>query len=89
MNLRPAPFPFLPRFQNGPRRPGCAPENLFNNGKDFPPPRTNRAPLTAPGRSEDFQREGKGGNCKGKAIRSLRLCPASRWSALSCSENLE
>jgi hypothetical protein len=54
MNFWPAPFPFLPRFQNGPRRPGCAPENLFNNEKDFPPPRTNRAPLTALGRSENF-----------------------------------
>ena len=50
----PARFPFCPMFQNGPRRPGCAPENLFNTGKDFPPPRTNRAPWTAPGRSEDL-----------------------------------
>ena len=36
-----APFPFTSRFQNGPRRKG------------FAPPRKNRAPLTAPGRSED------------------------------------
>ncbi len=54
MKRPPAPFPFLPMFQNGPRRQGCAPENLFKTGKDFPPPRTNRAPLTAAGRSEDF-----------------------------------
>ena len=50
----PAPFPFRSMFQNGPRRQGCAPENLFKPGKDFPPPRTNRAPLTAAGRSEDL-----------------------------------
>lgn len=50
----PAPFPFRSMFQNGPRRQGCAPENLFNHGKDFPPPRAQRAPLTAPGRSEDL-----------------------------------
>src|ERR1041385_1430652 len=50
----PAPFPFASRFQNGPRRQGSAPENLFNTRKDFLPPRTNRAPLTAAGRSEDL-----------------------------------
>jgi hypothetical protein len=50
----PAPFPLPSMFQNGPRRQGCAPENLFNRGKDFPPPRIRRAPLTAPGRSEDL-----------------------------------
>ena len=38
----PARFPFSPMFQNGPRAQG------------FAAPRTNRAPLTAPGRSEDF-----------------------------------
>lgn len=37
----PAAFPFPSMFQNGPRRQG------------FASPRTNRAPLTAPGRSED------------------------------------
>src|SRR5215469_6723498 len=50
----PAPFPFTSMFQNGPRRQGCAPENLFKPGKDSPPPRTNRAPLPAAGRSEDL-----------------------------------
>lgn len=49
-----APFPFTTMFQNGPRRPGCAPENLFKTGKDSPPPRSHRAPWTAAGRSEDF-----------------------------------
>ena len=48
-----APFPFSPTFPNGPRRPGCAPENLFEPTKDSPPPRTNRAPWTAAGRSEN------------------------------------
>jgi hypothetical protein len=38
----PAAFPFRSMFQNGPRRQG------------FAPPRTNRAPWTAPGRSEDL-----------------------------------
>jgi hypothetical protein len=28
-----------------------------------------------------YLREGKGGNCKGKTILSLRPCAASRWSA--------
>ena len=50
----PAAFPFRSMFQNGPRRPGCAPENLFKPGKDFPPPRIKPAPWTAPGRSEDL-----------------------------------
>ena len=54
MNRRLAPFPFTTMFQNGPRRQGCAEENLFKTGKDSPPPRTNRAPLTAPGLSEDL-----------------------------------
>ena len=38
----PAAFPFRSMFQNGPRRQG------------FASPRTNRAPLTTPGRSEDL-----------------------------------
>jgi hypothetical protein len=38
----PAAFPCRSIFQNGPRRQG------------FASPRTNRAPLTAPGRSDDF-----------------------------------
>ena len=50
----PAPFPFAPIFQNGPRRPGFAGENLFNPSKDSPPPRLKRAPWTAAGRSEDL-----------------------------------
>src|ERR1700694_5329500 len=49
-----APFPFTSMFQNGPRRQGFAPENLFKPGKDSPPPRINRAPLPAPGRSENL-----------------------------------
>jgi len=54
VNRRPAPFPFTTMFQNGPRRQGCADENLLKIAKDSHPPRTNRAPLTAPGRSEDL-----------------------------------
>jgi hypothetical protein len=38
----PAAFPFRSMFQNGPRRQG------------FASPRKKRAPLTAPGRSEDL-----------------------------------
>jgi hypothetical protein len=49
---RVAPFPFTSMFQNGPRRQECTPENLFKPSKDSPPPRTNRALLPAPGRSE-------------------------------------
>jgi hypothetical protein len=54
MKTAEAPFPFTSMFQNGPRRQGSAPQNLFKLGKDFPPPRTNHAPLPAPGRSEDL-----------------------------------
>jgi hypothetical protein len=54
LRSRQAPFPFTSIFQNGPRRQGCAPENLFKPGKDSPPPRKKRAPLPAPGRSEDL-----------------------------------
>jgi hypothetical protein len=61
MTIAEAPFPFTSMFQNGPRRQGSAPQNLFKPGKDFPPPRTNRAPLPAPGRSEDLpQRRERG-----------------------------
>ena len=79
---RPAPFPFTSMFQNGPRRQGSAPENLFKPGKDSPPPRTNRAPLPAPGRSEDLPNEkGKGANAKAKPFRVCGQRSASRWSA--------
>ena len=54
MNWQPAPFPFVISFQNGPRRQECAPENLSNPTKDFPPPHPNRALLTAAGRSQDL-----------------------------------
>jgi hypothetical protein len=54
MTTAAAPFPFTAMFQNGPRRQAFAPQNLFKPGKDFPPPRTNRAPLPAAGRSEDL-----------------------------------
>src|SRR5213076_1468806 len=47
-------FPFTSMFQNGPRRQASAPQTLFKPGKDFPPPRKNRAPLPAPGRSENL-----------------------------------
>ena len=60
----PAPFPFPTIFQNGPRRPGCAPENLFKITKDFPPP------LRALDRSGPFRKlllyKGKG--AYGKAL---------------------
>lgn len=73
----PAPFPFTASFQNGPRRPGCAPQNLFKTTKDFAPPRKNRVPWTAPGRSGDSSlRRERGPNAKSKpssARRSLRL----------------
>lgn len=59
--IGPAPFPFTSRFQNGPRRQECAKENLFKNGKGFLFPRTNRALLTAPGRSEDLPMRRKRG----------------------------
>jgi hypothetical protein len=49
-----APFPFTSMFQNGPRRQGSASETLFKPTTDSPPPRINRAPLTAPGRSENL-----------------------------------
>jgi len=54
MTTAAAPFPFTAMFQNGPRRQEFAPQNLFKPEKDFPPPRTNRAPLPAAGRSEDL-----------------------------------
>ena len=54
MTTAAAPFPFTTMFQNGLRRQPFAPQNLFKPGKDFPPPRTKRAPLPAPGRSEDL-----------------------------------
>ena len=61
MTTAAAPFPFTAMFQNGPRRQAFAPQNLFKPGKDFPPPRTNRAPLPAPGRSENFPQRRESG----------------------------
>jgi len=60
-DVRRPPFPFFSMLQNGPRRQGCAEENLFNPGKDSPPPRTYRAPLPAPGRSTDLSMRRKRG----------------------------
>ena len=71
----PARFPFCPRFQNGPRRQG------------FATPRINRAPLTAPGRSEDLPMRRESGQLQ--TLLTPRLCAASRWSALSCTTSLE
>jgi len=79
----PAPFPSCSMFQNGPRRQGYAPENLFKTRKDFPPPRTNRAPLTAPGRSENLSvMRKRGRNAKSKPFPRPAL-HASSWSAPS------
>jgi len=73
----PAPFPFCRIFQNGPRRQGCAPENLFKTRKDFPPPRQYGAPLTAAGRSEDLTMTRKRGLKK-----SQTLSPLAAWFCL-------
>jgi hypothetical protein len=83
MKTAEAPFPFTSMFQNGPRRQGSAPQNLFKPGKDFPPPRKNRAPLPAPGRSENLALEkGKGANAKPKpfSVRGLLRPPFGRVS---------
>ena len=67
----PARFPFCPMFQNGPRRQG------------FASPRKTRAPLTAPGRSEDLPMRRESGLMQN--LLTLRLHTASRWSDPSCS----
>ena len=82
MKTAEALFPFTSMFQNGPRSQASAPQNLFKPGKDFPPPRKNRAPLPAPGRSENLTlEEGKGGKCKAKTILSSWFATASFRSA--------
>jgi len=65
----PGPFPFRPKFRNGPRRQG------------FAPPRTNRAPLTAPGRSEEFPQRRERGQMQRPNRRQPGISTASRWSA--------
>ena len=60
----PARFPFCPMFQNGPRRQG------------FATPRTNRAPLTAPGRSEDLPMRRESGQTQTPS-HSAALCGLS------------
>jgi len=72
-----ARFPFCPMFQNGPRRQG------------FASPRTNRAPLTAAGRSEEFPMRRESGQMQTQNLLSLLPGPASRWSAPSCTTSLE
>jgi hypothetical protein len=67
MKLPPAPFPFLPRFQNGPRRQGCAPENLFKPRKRFSSAaHQTRALDRLRAVPKIFHREGKGANAKTK-----------------------
>ncbi len=73
----PAPFPFASTFQNGPRRQGSAPENLFKPRKDFLPPRPNRAPLTAAGRSEDLAMRRERGQ-----MQRQNPPPFAAWSCL-------
>jgi hypothetical protein len=69
MKLPPAPFPFLPRFQNGPRRQGCAPENLFKPRKRFSSAaHQTRALDRLRAVPKIFHREGKGGKCKDKTL---------------------
>ena len=80
----PAPFPLRAMFQNGPRRPGCATENLFKSGKDFPPPRTPRAPWTAAGRSEELPMRRERGQMQTQNQRECARPAASRWSASTC-----
>jgi hypothetical protein len=75
-----APFPFISTFRNGPRRQG------------FAPPRSTRAPLTAPGRSENLLlREGKGGKPENQSLVRLPLLGAElHWLAVdevdACSD---
>jgi len=71
----PARFPFRSMFQNGPRRQG------------FASPRTIRAPLTAPGRSEDLPMIRESGQTQ--TLLTPRLCAPSRWSGPSCTKILE
>jgi hypothetical protein len=76
----PGPFPFGSKFRNGPRRQG------------FAPPRKNRAPLTAPGRSEELPRTRERGQTQRPYRRRPARSTASRWSAFgryhSSSEQL-
>jgi len=66
---RTAPFPFVPIFQNGPRRQGCA------------SPRKTGAPLTAPVRSENFPMRRERGRLQRQKNLGLWFAAASRWSA--------
>ena len=61
----PARFPFRPMFQNGPRCQG------------FAPPRTNRAPLTAAGRSEDLAMRRERGQ-----VQTQNPSPSAAWCGL-------
>jgi hypothetical protein len=76
----PAPFPFTVRFQNGPRRPGYAPQNLFKTAKDFAPPRKDRAPWTAAGRSQDLSMRRERGPMQRQNRTQFATLYASRWS---------
>ena len=69
----PGPFPFRSRFRNGPRRQG------------FASPRPIRAPLTAPGRSEEFPRRRERGQTQRPNRQRPGLPTASRWSAFGRS----
>jgi len=71
----PGPLSLRSMFQNGPRPQG------------FASPRSNRAPLTAPGRSEDLPMIRESGQTQ--TLLTPRLCAASRWSAPSCTTSLE
>ena len=73
-----APFPFIPIFQNGPRRQG------------FAPPRKYSAPLTAPGRSEiSSQRREKGATAKSRPAPARPTNTQSRPPPLDDVNNLQ
>jgi hypothetical protein len=73
----PAAFPFRSMLQNGPRRQG------------FASPRTNRAPLTAPGRSEDFPMTRERRQIQRQNLSSSAALCGLPLSAPSCSTSSE
>ena len=83
-----ARFPFCPCSRTVLAVQGALRKIFSKPGKDFPSPRTNRAPLTAAGRSEDLPMRRESGQMQSRPFH-LRLRAASRWSAPSCTTSLE
>jgi hypothetical protein len=83
----PAPFPFTPIFQNGPRRPGYA-EEIFSKTENIPSAAQTPRALDRSGPFRRLPLRRERGQLQRPTPLRLRSRPASRWSLPNCSTGL-